>query len=169
VKVTEEDQVQTFPEVLFRQPWPSNCLRSRLLFSRCSSMRRWKALPTRRTRPTGQGAVVISRPARMLHYFPPVVAGVLVPTLLILSLVVIPYFNVNIEANGLFLKDHAKRVRLSTSRRWDADLSSCFPCLRRSWAHGDRCVGNDRAAYSTPDSPSRLRRYLALKRWLTGS
>jgi hypothetical protein len=76
-------------------------------------MRRWKALPTRRTRRT--------RPRRrgtflglqeLLHYFPPVVAGVLVPTLLILSMVVIPYFNVNIEANGLFLKDHAKRVRL---------------------------------------------------------
>ena len=48
----------------------------------------------------------------LLHYFPPVVAGVLVPTLLIISLVIIPYFNVNIEANGLFLKDRTKRLRL---------------------------------------------------------
>ena len=37
----------------------------------------------------------------LLHYFPPVVAGVLVPSLLIIALIVIPYFNINIEANGL--------------------------------------------------------------------
>src|ERR1700758_1681687 len=38
----------------------------------------------------------------LLHYFPPVVAGVLVPTLVVLALIVIPYFNINIEAEGLF-------------------------------------------------------------------
>jgi len=31
----------------------------------------------------------------LLHYFPPVVAGVLIPTLVVLALVVIPYFGVN--------------------------------------------------------------------------
>ena len=41
----------------------------------------------------------------MLHYFPPVVAGVLVPGLVVMALIVIPYFNINIEAEGLFLKD----------------------------------------------------------------
>jgi len=29
----------------------------------------------------------------LLHYFPPVVAGVLIPTLVIIALVIIPYFN----------------------------------------------------------------------------
>ncbi len=48
----------------------------------------------------------------LLHYFPPVVAGVLIPTLVVLALIVIPYFNVNIEAQGLFLKDRARRVRI---------------------------------------------------------
>jgi hypothetical protein len=33
----------------------------------------------------------------LLHYFPPLVAGIIIPTLVILGLVVIPYFNVNIE------------------------------------------------------------------------
>ena len=48
----------------------------------------------------------------LLHYFPPVVAGVLVPTLVVLALIVIPYFNINIEAAGLFTKDREKRLRI---------------------------------------------------------
>ena len=31
----------------------------------------------------------------LLHYFPPVVAGVLIPTLVIIALIVIPYFNID--------------------------------------------------------------------------
>jgi len=48
----------------------------------------------------------------MLHYFPPVVAGVLAPGLVVMALVVIPYFKVNIEADGLFLKDRQRRLRI---------------------------------------------------------
>lgn len=33
----------------------------------------------------------------LLHYFPPVVAGILIPTLVVLALIVIPYSKVNIE------------------------------------------------------------------------
>ncbi len=38
----------------------------------------------------------------LLHYFPPVVAGVLMPALVVLALVVIPYFNVNVESKPLW-------------------------------------------------------------------
>ena len=48
----------------------------------------------------------------MLHYFPPVVAGVVIPGLVVLGLIVIPYFNVNIEGRGLFLHDRARRVKI---------------------------------------------------------
>jgi menaquinol-cytochrome c reductase cytochrome b/c subunit len=48
----------------------------------------------------------------LLHYFPPVVAGVLIPTLVIIALIVIPYFNVNIQAEGLWLRDRRKRLRI---------------------------------------------------------
>ena len=48
----------------------------------------------------------------LLHYFPPVVAGVLVPGLVVLALIVVPYFNINIESDGLFLKDRDKRLRI---------------------------------------------------------
>lgn len=50
----------------------------------------------------------------LLHYFPPVVGGVLIPTLVIIALVVIPYFNVNIEAEGLWTRDRARRLRIFT-------------------------------------------------------
>jgi hypothetical protein len=48
----------------------------------------------------------------MLHYFPPIVAGVLVPGLVLTALVVIPYFNVNIHGEGLFLKHTRRRTRI---------------------------------------------------------
>jgi hypothetical protein len=38
----------------------------------------------------------------LLHYFPPVVAGVLLPALAVIALVVIPYFRVNLEIVGLY-------------------------------------------------------------------
>src|SRR5471032_2928526 len=48
----------------------------------------------------------------LLHYFPPFVAGVLVPGLVVMALVVIPYFNVNIEAEGIFTKDRKRRLTI---------------------------------------------------------
>jgi len=89
---------------------------------------------------------------------------VLVPTLLIIALIVIPYFNINIEANGLFLKDRTIRLRLF----YLAALGMLIFLLA---FHVYVAVGPTVivalamivAAYSSPDSPSRFRRYLALK------
>jgi len=58
----------------------------------------------------------------LLHYFPPVVAGVLVPTLVVLALIVIPYFNINIEAAGLFSKDREKRLKIF----WIVSAACCI-------------------------------------------
>jgi quinol-cytochrome oxidoreductase complex cytochrome b subunit len=38
----------------------------------------------------------------LLHYFPPVMAGVLIPGLVVAALVVIPYFNINIEGRSIW-------------------------------------------------------------------
>ncbi len=38
----------------------------------------------------------------LLHLFPPFVAGVLIPTLVIIALVVIPYFDINLKREGLW-------------------------------------------------------------------
>jgi len=48
----------------------------------------------------------------LLHYFPPVLAGVLIPTLVILALVVIPYFDVNIEGEPLWAHRSRKRLQI---------------------------------------------------------
>lgn len=46
----------------------------------------------------------------LLHYFPPFVAGVIIPTLVIIALIVIPYFNVNVKGEGLWEHDRASRM-----------------------------------------------------------
>jgi len=38
----------------------------------------------------------------LLHYFPPVVAGIIIPTLVVIALVVIPYFGINIKGEPLW-------------------------------------------------------------------
>jgi quinol-cytochrome oxidoreductase complex cytochrome b subunit len=44
----------------------------------------------------------------LLHYFPPVVAGVLIPGLVVVAMVVIPYFRTNLEDRG-FLETSSRR------------------------------------------------------------
>jgi quinol-cytochrome oxidoreductase complex cytochrome b subunit len=48
----------------------------------------------------------------LLHYFPPVVAGVLVPGLVVGALIVIPYFNINIEGESLWARDRKRRLMI---------------------------------------------------------
>ena len=38
----------------------------------------------------------------LLHYFPPLVAGIIIPTLVVIGLVVIPYFHVNVQGRPLW-------------------------------------------------------------------
>ena len=48
----------------------------------------------------------------LLHYFPPIVAGVLIPTLVVLALVVIPYFEINVQGEPLWSGKRRKRGRV---------------------------------------------------------
>src|SRR5512146_3112673 len=48
----------------------------------------------------------------LLHYFPPVVAGVLIPGLVVMALIVIPYFNINIEAEGFWLRNRTRKLAI---------------------------------------------------------
>jgi menaquinol-cytochrome c reductase cytochrome b/c subunit len=38
----------------------------------------------------------------LLHYFPPVVGGVILPTLVVIALIVIPYFRINLKSEGMW-------------------------------------------------------------------
>ncbi len=46
----------------------------------------------------------------LLHYFPPVVAGVLLPTLVVLALVVIPYARINLTAGPLWETESLRKT-----------------------------------------------------------
>jgi len=111
VKVTDEDQVQTYPEVLFRaivaiEVLAIGLVGIALLFN---APLEGIADPSHTPNPAKAPWYFLGL-QEMLHYFPPVVAGVLVPTLVVIALFVIPYFNINVEADGLFLKDRKRRV-----------------------------------------------------------
>ena len=45
----------------------------------------------------------------LLHFFPPFVAGILIPTLVVIALIVIPYFNVNVEGKPLWGEQDSRR------------------------------------------------------------
>jgi menaquinol-cytochrome c reductase cytochrome b/c subunit len=47
----------------------------------------------------------------LLHFFPPFVAGILIPTLVVIALIVIPYFNINIEGEALWSNQPMKKLR----------------------------------------------------------
>jgi hypothetical protein len=47
----------------------------------------------------------------LLHYFPPVVAGVMIPGLVVIAMVVIPYFRTNLDSRG-FLDGSSRRQML---------------------------------------------------------
>ena len=48
----------------------------------------------------------------LLHFFPPFVAGILIPTLVVIALVIIPYFNVNIEGAPIWSRRPAHNLRI---------------------------------------------------------
>lgn len=48
----------------------------------------------------------------LLHYFPPFVAGILIPTLVVVALVVIPYFNINVEGEPIWAANSARHFRI---------------------------------------------------------
>ena len=66
----------------------------------------------------------------LLHYFPPLVAGILIPGLVVLALVVIPYFNVNIKGEPLWAADRSRRFLIFIV---SVGLLLVFLGLYRAW------------------------------------
>lgn len=48
----------------------------------------------------------------LLHYFPPLVAGILIPTLVVIALVIIPYFNINIEGEPVWARNRRRHLQV---------------------------------------------------------
>lgn len=113
VKEFDENKIQSFPEVLFRAAIAIEALASLLVIISLFFNAPLEGLADASHTPNPAKAPwYFLGLQELLHYFPPVVAGVLVPTLVVLALIVIPYFNINIEAAGLFTKDREKRLRI---------------------------------------------------------
>lgn len=116
VKVRDEEHVMAAPEVFFRVAVALEVLTVALV-----------ALALKWNAPLEQLADPMHTPnpakapwyflglQELLHYFPPVVAGVLIPTLVIIALIVIPYFPINIEGRGIWLEDKKSRLRIATA------------------------------------------------------
>lgn len=165
VKVSDEEQLQTYPEVLFRAAIAIELLALILVWISLLFNAPLEGLadPSHTPNPAKAPWYFLGL-QEMLHYFPPVVAGVLAPTLVVIALVVIPYFNINIEAEGLFLQDRARRTRIFYAL---AGALSLFLLLFQVYVALAPTVLVILlmllAAYSGPQSSSRFRRYLASK------
>ena len=165
VKVESEDQIQTFPEVLFRAAVAIQVLAVVLVWTALMFNAPLEGLadPSHTPNPAKAPWYFLGL-QELLHYFPPVVAGVLAPGLVVMALIVIPYFKVNIEAEGLFTKDRVRRLRIFYVV---AALSIAF----LGWFHvvvaliptlimvGLMIL----ASQTSPQSPSPFRRYLAAR------
>lgn len=65
----------------------------------------------------------------LLHYFPPVVAGVLMPGLVVIALVVIPYARVNLAAGPLWDSDRRRTtIAIGAAAAFLVALFSVFAC-----------------------------------------
>ncbi|MFL6302332.1 MAG: hypothetical protein ACJ72H_02225 [Candidatus Sulfotelmatobacter sp.] len=165
VKAETEDQLQTFPEVLFRAAVAVMTLAVVLVWTALLFNAPLEGLadPSHTPNPAKAPWYFLGL-QEMLHYFPPMVAGVLAPGLVVMALIVIPYFRVNIEADGLFLKGRQKRLRIFYLV---AAALSVFLLVFKVYAALIPTVIMATlmliAAQSTPDSPSPLRRYLAAR------
>ena len=165
VKVADEEVVQTFPEVLFRAVVAIEVLAVALV---------WMALlfnaplegiadPSHTPNPAKAPWYFLGL-QEMLHYFPPVVAGVLVPGLVVIALIVIPYFNINVEAEGVFAKDRTRRLALfyaiSIGLLIFLVVFDVYVAVAPTVIIAGLMIV---AAQSSPQSPSPWRRYLAAR------
>jgi len=163
VKAHDEPFVQSFPEVLFRAAIAVEVLASILVLISLFFNAPLEGLadPSHTPNPAKAPWYFLGL-QELLHYFPPVVAGVLVPTLVVIALIVIPYFNINVEAAGLFTKDRDKRLRIF----WVVGIAFCiflaaFDVIVALVPTIITLALMALAAYTPADSPSKFRRSLA--------
>jgi hypothetical protein len=113
VKARDDQTVMTFPEALFRGLVAVEVLALALVVLAMA----WNAPleeladPLQTPNPAKAPWYFLGL-QELLHYFPPVVAGVLIPTLVVMALIVIPYFKINIQAEGLWTRNRSQRLRL---------------------------------------------------------
>jgi quinol-cytochrome oxidoreductase complex cytochrome b subunit len=162
VRSVDEEQVQTYPEALFRAALAVQVLVIALVLLSLlfNAPLEGIANPTVTPNPAKAPWYFLGL-QEMLHYFPPIVAGVLIPTLLVVALVVIPYFNINIRPDGVFLKSRRRNLTVFYIVAASLSLFLWFFDVYVALAPTLMVAGFMLiAAFSAPQSPDRFRRYL---------
>jgi hypothetical protein len=165
VKSHDEEQVQTYPEVLFRVLLAMELLTIVLVLMSLFFNAPLEGLadPTNTPNPAKAPWYFLGL-QELLHYFPPVVAGVLIPGLLVVALVVIPYFDINIEAGGFFLANRRRKrnafYMVAGSLTLFLLLFDVYVALVPTLLMAGLMLV---AAFSSPQSPRRFQRFLASK------
>lgn len=103
VKKEEEEMVMTVPHLVVREIIAFEMLivvlaLISLLFN---APLEWIANPDHTPNPAKAPWYFLGL-QELLHYFPPIVAGVILPTLAVVALIVIPYFRINLKQEGLW-------------------------------------------------------------------
>ena len=143
VHVKDEERVMTYPEVFFRTAVAIEVLAIALVVISL----RWNAPlegladPMHTPNPAKAPWYFLGL-QELLHYFPPVVAGVLIPGLVVMALIIIPYFNINVEAEGLMAARQGQAFANLRHRRscrfvfsWQFSMSGSRWSLRSSSRH----------------------------------
>jgi hypothetical protein len=111
VRKEEEDMVMTVPHLVVREgiAFMIMVIVLALLSLFFNAPLEWVANPEHTPNPAKAPWYFLGL-QELLHYFPPIVAGVILPTLAVVALIVIPYFRVNVKREGLWEQDRQRNL-----------------------------------------------------------
>src|ERR1019366_2795760 len=112
VKAHDDDYVMTFPEALFRGILAIEVLTLALVVIALlwDAPLEGLANPLQTPNPAKAPWYFLGL-QELLHYFPPVVAGVLIPALVVLALIAIPYLRINVAAEPVWVRNRTQHLR----------------------------------------------------------
>jgi hypothetical protein len=112
VRHEEEEMVMTVPHLLIREiiAFEVLVIVLALLALFFNAPLEWIANPEHTPNPAKAPWYFLGL-QELLHYFPPVIAGVLLPTLVVIALIAIPYFPINIKREGLWRENQKQTLQ----------------------------------------------------------
>jgi quinol-cytochrome oxidoreductase complex cytochrome b subunit len=116
VRNEEEDMVMTVPHLVVREviAFMLMVIVLALLSLFFNAPLEWIANPEHTPNPAKAPWYFLGL-QELLHYFPPIVAGVVLPSLAVVALIVIPYFRVNVKRENLWEEDRRRKLILVLS------------------------------------------------------
>ncbi len=110
VRSEEEDMVMTVPNLVVREviAFEVMVIVLAVISLVFNAPLEWMANPEHTPNPAKAPWYFLGL-QELLHYFPPIVAGVLLPTLAVIALIVIPYVPINLKREGLW-KERPKQT-----------------------------------------------------------